>query len=112
MEAGGFAALNPNAIYDWPSFHRESQHALGFPPTYGRSMDAWVDCLISLRDADGRRVGMLLGEGEMLQLEIGEVEQVRERVPEFLETLVDAVAEVNRRFVEAGQAPAVALIFV
>ena len=112
MEAGGFIALNPNAIYDWPSFHRESQHALGFPPDYGRDMDAWVDCLISLRDDVGRRVAVRIGEGEMLQLEMAEVEQVRERVPEFLETLVDAVAEVNRRFIEAGQAPAVTLIFI
>ena len=112
MEAGGFIALNPNAIYDWPSFHRESQHALGFPAAYGHDMDAWVDALISLRDTDGRRVALRLDDGEMLQLEMAEVEQVRERVPEFLETLVDAVAEVNRRFMEAGQAPAVALIFV
>ena len=112
MEAGGFIALNPNAIYDWASFHRESQHALGFPVDYGRDMDAWVDCMISLRDDADRRVGVRLGEGEMLQLELAEVEQVRERVPEFLETLVDAVAEVNRRFVEAGQSPAVTLIFV
>ena len=112
MEAGGFIALNPNAIYDWPSFHRESQHALGFPASYGRDMDAWVDCMISLRDDGERRVKLKLDEGEMLQLELAEVEQVRERVPEFLETLVDAVAEVNRRFVEAGQAPAVTLIFV
>ena len=113
MEAGGFVALTSAAIYDWRSFHRECQRALGFPADYRGDMDAWVDCLVSLRDDDGgRRVGVRLGPDEMLQLEIAEIEAVRERVPGILDTIVDATAEVNRRFVEAGQAPAVTLIFV
>lgn len=112
MEAGGFVALTSSLIYDWRSFHRECQRSLGFPPDYAGSMDAWVDCMVSLRDEGGRRVGLRLGADEILQLEIAEIEGVRERVPGILETLVDATAEVNRRFVEAGQPPAVTLIFV
>jgi Barstar (barnase inhibitor) len=112
VEAGGFVALSSAMIYDWRSFHRESQRSLGFPADYAGDMDAWVDCLVSLRDDENRRVGVRLGPEEMLQLELAEIEAVRERVPGFLETLVAAVAEVNRRFVEAGQAPAVTLIFV
>ena len=112
LEAGGFVSLMANAIYDWRSFHRESQRALGFPADYTHDMNGWVDCLVSLRDAENRRTKVLLGADEMLQLELAEIEQVRERVPEILDALVDATAEVNRRFMEAGQAPAVTLIFV
>ena len=112
MEAGGFVALTTAAIYDWRSFHRECQRALAFPADYAGDMDAWVDCLVSLRDDDGRRVGVRLGSDEMLQLELAEIEPLRERVPGILESLVDATAEVNRRFIAAGQAPAVTLIFV
>lgn len=112
MEAGGFVALTTAAIYDWRSFHRECQRALGFPADYAGDMNAWVDCLVSLRDDDGRRVGVHVGNDEMLQLELADVEPLRERVPGILETLVDAAAEVNRRFIAAGQAPAITLIFV
>lgn len=112
MEAGGFVALTSSLIFDWRSFHRESQRSLGFPADYAGDMNAWVDCMVSLRDETNRRVGVRLGPDEMLQLEIAEIEAIRERVPGILDALVDAVAEVNRRFTEAGQAPAVALIFV
>ena len=113
MEAGGFVALTSSLIYDWRSFHRECQRSLCFPADYAGDRDAWVDCMVSLRDEDGRRrVGVRLGPEEMLQLELAEIEAVRERVPGILDTLVDATAEVNRRFVEAGQAPAVTLIFI
>ena len=112
MEAGGFVALTSSLIYDWRSFHRESQRSLGFPADYTGDMDAWVDCMVSLRDETNRRVGVRLAPDEMLQLEIAEIEAIRERVPGVLETLVDAVAEVNRRFMDAGQPPAVTLIFV
>ena len=112
VEAGGFVALTTAVIYDWRSFHRESQRALGFPADYAGDMNAWVDCLVSLRDEGERRVGVRLATDEMLQLELADVEGLRERVPGILETIVDACAEVNRRFLEVGQVPAVTLIFV
>ena len=112
MEAGGFVALTSSLIYDWRSFHRECQRSLAFPADYAGDMDAWVDCMVSLRDETNRRVSVHLGPVEMLQLEIAEIAAIRERVPGILETLVDATAEVNRRFMESGQPPAVTLIFV
>jgi RNAse (barnase) inhibitor barstar len=112
VEAGGFVALTTAAIYDWRSFHRECQRSLGFPDDYAGDMSAWVDCLVSLRDAGERRVKVHLAPDEMLQLELSDVEALRERVPGILETVVDATAEVNRRFLEVGQVPAVTLIFV
>jgi hypothetical protein len=112
VEAGGFVALTTAAIYDWRSFHRECQRALGFPADYAGDMNAFVDCLVSLRDEGERRVGVHLGTDEMLQLELADAEGLRERIPGILEAVVDACAEVNRRFLEVGQVPAVTLIFV
>ena len=112
VEAGGFVALTTAVIYDWRSFHRECQRALGFPAAYAGDMNAWVDCLVSLRDEGERRVGVHLGVDEMLQLELADAEGLRERVPGILEAIVDATAEVNRRYLDAGQVPALTLIFV
>lgn len=112
MEAGGFVALTTTAIYDWRSFHRECQRALGFPADYAGDMNAWVDCLVSMRDEGERRVGVRLATDEMLQLELADVAGLRERIPGILDAVVDASAEVNRRFLEVGQLPALTLIFV
>jgi RNAse (barnase) inhibitor barstar len=110
MEGGPHVALRTEAIYDWKSFHVECQRAFGFPDFYGRNMDAWIDCMSSLRSDDGL-VSTRLPAGEMLELELGDVDALRERVPELIEALVLATAAVNRRFMENGEAPAIALIF-
>ena len=109
MEGGPYIALRTDAIYDWTSFHAECQRAMGFPDFYGRNMDAWVDCMSSLRSDDGL-VSVKLPAGEMLELEISDLDALRERVPDLVETLALATAAVNRRFVDNGEAPAIALI--
>lgn len=42
--------LDITAIVDWPSVHAECRRALGFPNSCGANMDAWTDCMTSLRD--------------------------------------------------------------
>jgi len=110
MEGGPYVGLKTDAIYDWTSFHAECQRAFGFPAFYGRTMDAWIDCMSSLRDDDGL-VSIRLPAGELLELELADTDALRERVPDLIEELVLATAAVNRRFVENGEAPAIALIF-
>ena len=39
-------------IRDWGTFHSVFQTALGFPEFYGRSMNAWIDCLTHFDDGD------------------------------------------------------------
>lgn len=110
MEGGPYVALRTGFIYDWNSFHAECQRAFGFPPFYGRNMNAWVDCMSSLRSDDGL-LSVRLPAGELLELEIGDTDSLRERVPDLIEGLVLATATVNQRFIENGEAPAIALIF-
>ena len=110
MEGGPYVGLKTDAIYDWTSFHAECQRAFGFPAFYGRNMDAWIDCMSSLRSEDGL-VSIRLPAGELLELELTDTDSLRERVPDLIEELVLATAAVNQRFIENGEAPAIALIF-
>jgi hypothetical protein len=110
MEGGPYVALKAEEIGDWDAFHDVSQRALGFPSSYGRTMTAWIEHMASLRRADGR-VGVQLPPSEMLELEVVGVHLLRQRVPDLVEALVDGTAVVNRRFIEDGEAPAIALIF-
>jgi hypothetical protein len=110
MEGGPYVALKAEEIGDWDAFHTVCQRALGFPSDYGRTMTAWIELMSSLRSGDGR-VGVQLPPGEMLELEVVGVRLLRERVPDLVEALVDATAVVNRRFIEDGEAPTIALIF-
>lgn len=34
-----------NELRDWASFHEASAEKFGFPDYYGRSRDAWIDCM-------------------------------------------------------------------
>jgi hypothetical protein len=110
MDGGPYVGLKTDAIYDWTSFHAECQRAFGFPPFYGRDMPSWIECMSTLRSDDGI-VAVRLPPGEMLELELTDTDALRERVPDLIEGLVLATATVNQRFIENGEAPAIALIF-
>ena len=101
--------LNSEMIRDWPSFHAEFGTTLGFPDFYGANMNAWIDCLSDLREDTGM-VGIRLGPGEILELEIPGIKALRERVPELVDALLDCTAAVNQRYVADGQRPAVVLV--
>ena len=98
--------LQTEAITDWPSFHAECRRALGFPDFYGATMNAWIDCMSSLEDDDGM-VGIRLGTGELLLLEIPNIAALNSRVPEIVDALVECTAFVNQqRYTE----PRIALV--
>ncbi len=88
--------LQTEAITDWPSFHAECRRALGFPDFYGANMNAWIDCMSCLEDDDGM-VGIRLGPGELLLLEIPDSTALNARVPEIVNALVECTAFVNQQ---------------
>ncbi|MGZ8340251.1 MAG: barstar family protein, partial [Telluria sp.] len=75
--------LNGAAIDGWDSFHAECKRAFGFPASYTNTMDAWVDCLSYLRDADGMS-RFHLAENEKLDIVVKDAAAMRERAPELL----------------------------
>lgn len=101
--------LDGRKIGDWRAFHAECQAEFGFPEFYGRNMDAWIDCLSSLRDADGMSK-FVLGPDEILQIEVLNTSVLLRKAPEILEALQECVQEVNERYVENGEKPGLSLL--
>lgn len=101
--------LDGAVIRDWQSFHSECQAKFGFPDFYGCNMDAWIDCLSTLRDNDGMS-GFTLASGDTLQIEVAHSGILRNRAPRILDTLADCVDAVNERYIENGENPALELV--
>lgn len=100
--------LDGRSIGSWRAFHAECQSAFGFPDFYGRNMDAWIDCLCSLRDADGMSK-FVLKPDETLEIDVMYCDALRKKAPEIVEALAECVAEVNQRYAENGEKPALSL---
>jgi hypothetical protein len=103
------AELNGGAILDWDSFHAECRRVFGFPAFYGNTMDAWVDCLSYLRDADGM-TKFRLKPNEVLEIVVKDAAGMRARVPDLLEEMSFCIAGINERYEDYGEKPALQLI--
>jgi RNAse (barnase) inhibitor barstar len=101
--------LDGRKILDRESFHAECQARFGFPDFYGRNMDAWIDCLSGLRDDDGMS-SFTLGPDEVLQIEIAHSDALRRQAPHILAALEECADEVNQRYIEYGEKPALSLV--
>ena len=102
------AVLDGRVIGNWRAFHAECQIAFGLPDFYGRNMDAWIDCLSSLRDDDGMS-RFVLGPDDVLQIEVLHSDTLRRKAPEILEALQECTDEVNERYADNGEKPALSL---
>ena len=97
------------AIRDWQSFHSECQVKFGFPDFYGRNMDAWIDCLSTLRDNDGMSA-FTLAPDETLRIEIAHSSILQGQAPQILDALWDCVDAINERYTKNGEKPAAELV--
>lgn len=86
--------LDGAAITDWDAFHTQSHMVFAFPDFYGRTMDAWVDCLSYLRDADGMSA-VRLKRGEVLHIEIRRADAWRAAQPDMLDEVLFCIAGIN-----------------
>ena len=102
------AELNGAAIKDEASFHAECKTAMGFPDTYGNTMDAWVDCLSYLRDEDSMSK-FRLKPNEVLEIVIKDAAAMQAAVPDIVEELTYCVAGLNERYEDYGEKPALKL---
>lgn len=91
MKTYSFQAEN---LLDWRSFHREFKRVMQFPVYYGENMNAWIDCV----DEQTDELSLILIEnGSML----------KEQAPEILEAILEGIAFINFRKMEAGEQPSV-----
>ena len=92
--------IDAGAIQDWDDFHSAFSKAFGFPSFYGRNMDAWIDCLTHLDDAESGMTAVTVDPGAVLTLQIDRIDVFADRCPEAYAALIDEVvsdASAKRR---------------
>ena len=103
--------INTNQIKDWNSFHSYFQKVFGFFKGYGKNMNAWIDCMTNLDDPDGGLTEIWVKPGEVLTLELKNVDSLKTRCPDIYDSLIEATAFVNHRRIDVGEGPILALSF-
>jgi hypothetical protein len=103
-------SIDGRRIRDESSFHDAFAEALGFPASYGRNMDAWVDCMSSLDDPSVGMSNIHAKRGLML-LQIEHAGEFSEHCPKLFAVFLDAVAFVNWRQIEASRPALLALAY-
>lgn len=104
--------LNSSEITSWDSFHDQFARGFGFFAGYGRNMNAWIDCMSDLDDPSSAMLAVHGDRDNPVLLEIAHTEEFAERCPDMLANLIECSAFVNRRFVDNGGAPILALLFI
>jgi RNAse (barnase) inhibitor barstar len=103
--------IDTRRIKDWDSFHAEFSQVFGFPPYYGRNMNAWIDCMTYLNDPDIADTQVKAAPGDVVTIQLDHVSDFRDRCPEIYDALVESSAFVNWRRLELGDSPVIALSF-
>lgn len=99
-------------IVDRATFHNVFKSLFGFPGYYGANMDAWIECMSELDDAEDRITEFKLDRGETLQIEVAGVESLAKRVPEVFEELILCTAFVNQNYLERTGKAVVCMVFL
>jgi RNAse (barnase) inhibitor barstar len=103
--------IDTQLIKDWESFHDVFSETFGFFKFYGRSMDAWIDCMSSL---DAPETGMSNVHAPLGRVVVVQLENVKDfsvRCPEQYAAIVECSAFVNYRRILTDQEPVLALSF-
>lgn len=91
--------------------HDEFHRAFGFPPFYGRNMDAWIDCMTSLDDEEDGLSSVHVSPGGVMTIELADAGILKERHRELYEAIIECAAFVNWRRLERGLPTILALSF-
>lgn len=85
--------------------------AFGFAPSYGKNLDALVDCLTNLDDATGGLSRMRVFPGEVVLLVLEHTQEMSKGAAAQVKSLSDVVAFVNWRRWEKKQPPIMTLAY-
>jgi hypothetical protein len=75
-------------------------------------MNAWIDCMTYLDDADAGMTSATVASGELFHLEVADSGDFQWRLPEIFQALIESAAFVNRRRVEQRERPVLALVLL
>jgi len=90
-------------IINWQSFHEVFTDVLGFPPYYGRNMDAWIDCLTYVDEPVTGMTQIVANPGDILTLRIEDVADFACRCPDQYKAIIECSAFVNERRIDVGE---------
>ena len=82
-----------------------SPKRLGLPAFYGRNMDAWIDCMTCLDDANAGMSAVHAPAGGVLTLQLENVDDFAARCPIQYAVIIECAAFVNWRRIELGSPP-------
>ena len=98
--------IDCSLIRDFGSFHDVFAAACGFPADYGRNIHAWIDCMGN-PFSDWSRFA--ISDGDTVVLRLRHAGDLRTRLPDVFEALIDCTAFVNERSICAGETAPLAL---
>ena len=103
--------LEGRRITGWDSFHDESQRVFGFPAFYGRNLNAWIDCMMSIDRAEDGMSSIHVAPGATLAIEILDARHLKHEYREQYDALIECTAFVNWSRLQRGEPPSLALSF-
>ena len=103
--------IDSRKLMDDDTLHTTLSEAFGLLPSYGKNLDALVDCLTHLDDPKAGLSRTRTFPGQVALLAIEHVDGLGKPQETQLKRLVDVVAFVNWRRMEKGQAPVLAVAY-
>jgi len=103
--------IDARGITDWDTFHDVFAEAFGFPDFYGCNMNAWIDCMTYLDDADAGMSKVQVPPGCVLVLELENVKEFALRCPEQYAAVIECSAFDNWRRIHNGDPAVICLSF-
>jgi RNAse (barnase) inhibitor barstar len=102
--------IDARRLTDAAGLHAALSEAFGFPATYGKNLDALIDCLTHLDDPKAALSRVQVFPGQVVLLALEHLDAKGKQAAQ-VKALVDAAAFVNWRRLEAGEPPVVAVAY-
>src|SRR5262245_33642026 len=95
--------IDARRLKDSAGLHSTLSEAFGFAPSYGKNLDALVDCLTHLDDPKAAMSRVQLFPGQVALLVIEHTQDMSKQSAAQVKALADAAAFVNWRRMEKKQ---------
>jgi len=102
--------IDARGLRDAASLHGALGEAFGFAESYGKNLDALVDCLTSLDNPKAALSRIQIFPGHMILLALENYDP-KDKSAAQVKTLTDVVAFVNWRRLEKGEPPVLAMAY-
>jgi RNAse (barnase) inhibitor barstar len=103
--------IDARRLTDAAGMHAVLTEAFGFPPTYGKNLDALVDCLTRLDEPAAGLARVQVFPGQVVLIAIDFANGPGRSQATQLTTLMDVAAFVNWRRLEQGRPPILAVAY-